>query len=453
MEGTSPIIDVKRFIDEQRFSPYQWGILAVCFLLIAIDAYDALTVGFVVPALMQGWQMDKAVFGPVMSASIVGMAVGAMISGPLYDRSTPKTVMVVSMVMFGLCSFGSIFSETPLSLGIWRLLTGLGIGAAVPGVNTLMFEYAPTRRSSLVINTIACGGMLGAAACGVAAGLLVPTYGWKCLFVVGAVLPIVLALVVHFYMPEPLRFMVMRNWPAERIAAVLRRVAPRHDFNGARFVVTEEQAEDRKSGMGVLLSRRLRTGTLMLWLAYFSGTFAYYLLMGWLPTLLQEAGASLRNATLATSVLSVGGIAGALCFGWLMDRLDRNTVIALAFVVGGASIWTLGRQAGQPELLPVILFIAGAGLSGAMFSLPGLAAAYYPTNGRSAGIAWMYGIGRIGGILGPVAGGMLLHATGSAGFYAVATATILLPGFALWIKRRAASRNAGADGVGVMRDA
>lgn len=422
--------------------------------MIAIDAYDALTVGFVVPALMQAWHMDKAVFGPVMSASIVGMAVGAIISGPLYDRSTPKTVMVVSMIMFGLCSLGSIFSETPLSLGIWRLLTGLGIGAAVPGVNTLMYEYAPSRRSSLVINTIACGGMLGAAACGVAAGLLVPQYGWKCLFVVGAVLPIMLALVVHFAMPEPLRFMVMRNWPAERITAVLRRVAPKHDFNGARFVVAEEQAEDRKSGMGVLLSRRLRTGTLMLWLAYFSGTFAYYLLMGWLPTLLQEAGASLRHATLATSVLSVGGIAGALCFGWLMDRFDRNTVIALAFAAGGASIWTLGHQAGNPELLPVILFIAGAGLSGAMFSLPGLAAAYYPTNGRSAGIAWMYGVGRLGGILGPVAGGMLLHTSGGAAtFYAVVTATILVPGFALWIKRRATSRNADVEGVGVMRDA
>ena len=451
--GTSQNIDVKRFIDEQRFSPYQWGILAVCFLLIAIDAYDALAVGFVVPALMQAWHMEKAVFGPVMSASIVGMAVGAMISGPLYDRSTPKTVMVVSMIMFGLCSLGSIFSESPLSLGIWRLLTGLGIGAAVPGVNTLIFEYSPTRRSSLVINTIACGGMLGAAACGVAAGLLVPAYGWKCLFVVGAVLPIVLALVLHFTMPEPLRFMVMRNWPAERIAAVLRHVAPKHDFNGARFVVTEEQVADRKSGMGVLLSPRLRTGTLMLWLTYFSGTFAYYLLMGWLPTLLQEAGASLRDATLATSVLSVGGIAGALCFGWLMDRFDRNTVIALAFVLGGASIWTLGHQAGHLALLPLILFIAGAGLSGAMFSVPGLAAAFYPTNGRSAGIAWMYGIGRLGGILGPVAGGMLLRSFGGPGFYAAVTATILLPAVALWIKRQASSRHASIDAVATMREA
>ncbi|MEM5429268.1 MFS transporter [Cupriavidus oxalaticus] len=445
-------IDVKRFIDARRFSPYQWGILAVCFLMIAIDAYDALTVGFVIPALMEAWHMEKSVFGPVMSASIVGMALGAMLSGPLYDRSTPKTVMVVSMVMFGLCSFASIFAETPLTLGIWRLLTGLGIGAAVPGANTLMFEYAPTRRSSLVINTIACGGMLGAAGCGVAAALLVPSFGWESLFVVGAVLPIALALVAHFAMPEPVRFMVLRDWPAERIAAVLRRIDPAQRFEGVRFVFTEAHAADQQSGMGVLLSRRLRTGTLMLWLAYFSGTFAYYLLMSWLPTLIQEAGASLRQATLSTSLLSVGGIAGAFCFGWLMDRFDRNTVISLAFAVGGASVWALGRLVGHPELLPVILFLTGVGLSGAMFSLPGLAAAFYPTNGRSAGIAWMYGIGRIGGILGPVTGGMLLHGSGGpAVFYAAVTATILIPALALWCKRRATLRLATASGAGEAR--
>src|SRR5262249_17063373 len=157
----------------------------------------------------------------------------------------------------------------------------------------------------------------------IAAGLLVPGYGWKSLFIVGAVLPIALAVIAHLTMPEPLRFMVMRGWPAERIAAVLRRLHPKHNFRSTRFVFTEEQKADHKPGMGVLLSRQLRTGTLMLWISYFSGTFAYYLLMGWLPTMLQEAGSSLRNATLATSLLSAGGIVGAFCFGWLMDRFDR----------------------------------------------------------------------------------------------------------------------------------
>ena len=450
MAGTPPIIDVKRFIDEQRFSPYQWGILAVCFLMIAIDTYDAVAVGFVVPVLMQDWHIGKELFGPVMSASILGMAIGALVSGPLYDRTTPKTVMVLSMILFGLCSLGTTLAETPLALGIWRLLTGIGIGAAVPGATTLVYEYAPARRSALVVNTMACGGMIGAASCAMTAGMLIPAYGWKSLFLVGAVVPIVLALVVLATMPEPLRFMVLREWPAGRIANVLRRIAPGHAFDGARFVFSEEQGADRKSGMAVMLSRRLRTGTLMLWLTYFAGTFAYYLLMGWMPTLVQEAGASLRQATMATSLLSLGGIVGAFGVGWLMDRFERNGVVALAFVVGGVSVWMIGQQTSHPVLLPLFIFLAGVGLNGAMFSMGGLAAMFYPTSGRSSGVAWMYGVGRIGGILGPIVGGMLLRTSaGSGTFFTVVMATVMVPAIALWIKRRAAAR-AEAGGTGAI---
>ncbi len=437
-------IDVKQFIDEQRFSPYQWLILVVCFLTIAVDTYDAFAVGFVVPVLMQAWHLDKAVFGPVMSASILGMAIGALLAGPLFDRTTPKTVMVASMLLFGLCSLGSIFAETPLSLGIWRFLTGLGIGAAVPGATTLVYEYAPARRSALLVNTMACGGMIGAAACGMTAGLLIPAYGWKSLFVVGAVMPIALAVVVHFTVPEPLRFMVLRQWPAERVAAVLRRIAPAHDFEGARFAFSEEQPKGPGSGMVVMLSKPLRAGTLALWLTYFAGTFAYYLLMGWMPTLIQESGATLRQATIATSLLALGGIIGAFLVGWLMDRFERNSVVALAFALGGASVWMIGQQTGSPVWLAASILLAGVGLNGAMFSMGGLAAAFYPTHGRSAGIAWMYGIGRIGGILGPITGGVMLRAGGADVFFTIVAVTVLFPVLALWFKRRATW---GAGGI------
>lgn len=438
MTDSRPIVDVKQLVDAERFSSYQWLILVVCFLTIAVDTYDAFAVGFVVPVLMQQWQVSKEVLGPVMSASILGMAIGALLAGPLFDRATPKTVMVASMVMFGLCSLGSITATSPLSLGIWRLLTGIGIGAAVPGATTLVYEYAPARRSALIVNAMGCGGMLGAALCGLTAGMLIPAYGWKSLFIVGAVLPIALALVVHVFLPEPLRYMVMREWPAQRIIAVLRRIAPTRVFaEGVRFVFSEEQAADRKTGMAVMLSGPLRTGTFMLWATYFAGTFAYYLLMGWMPTLVQESGATLREATLATSLLSLGGIVGAFGVGWLMDRFERNGVVALAFAVGALSVWLVGRQGESNAWLATMIFVAGVGLNGAIFSMGGLAASFYPTSGRSTGIAWMYGMGRIGGILGPIAGGVLLRASsGTDTFYLVVTSMVLLAAMALWVKRQ-----------------
>jgi AAHS family 4-hydroxybenzoate transporter-like MFS transporter len=160
-----------------------------------------------------------------------------------------------------------------------------------------------------------------------------------------------------------------------------------------------------------------------------------------MPTLVQESGASLRQATLATSLLSLGGIVGAFGVGWLMDRFERNGAVALAFVVGGVSVWMIGQQTSHPILLPIFIFFAGVGLNGAMFSMGGLAAMFYPASARSAGVAWMYGVGPIGGILGPITGGVLLRTGGGADMsFTLLMVTVLVPAVALWVKRRAASQ-------------
>jgi AAHS family 4-hydroxybenzoate transporter-like MFS transporter len=131
-----------------------------------------------------------------------------------------------------------------------------------------------------------------------------------------------------------------------------------------------------------------------------------------------------------------------------MDRFERNVVVALAFALGGFSVWLIGQQAAGTALLPATVFIAGIGLNGAMMSMGVLAAAFYPTNGRSTGIAWMYGIGRIGGILGPIVGGVLLRSTsGTYMFYLVVMATVLMAATALWVKRQAASSALRAECV------
>ncbi len=153
---------------------------------------------------------------------------------------------------------------------------------------------------------------------------------------------------------------------------------------------------------------------------------------------------------MATSLLSLGGIVGAFGVGWLMDRFERNGVVALTFVVGGVSVWMIGQQTSHPVLLPLFIFLAGVGLNGAMFSMGGLAAMFYPTSARSSGVAWMYGVGRIGGILGPIAGGMMLRTSAGSGmFFTLVMATVMVPAVALWIKRRAASR-AAADSAGAI---
>ncbi|RJF91852.1 MFS transporter [Noviherbaspirillum saxi] len=448
MTSTSHTLNVQQFIDEQRFTPYQWRILISCFLLVAIDVYDAVAVGFVVPVLAQEWGVSKAAFGPVMSAAVFGLAIGALIAGPLFDRISPKTVIVWSMFMFGVCSIGTMTADSLTSLGIWRLLTGIGLGAALPGAATLMFEYAPARMNALLVNAIGCGALVGATACGLISAALVPTYGWESIFIIGGVFPIVLAVFMLLATPQPLRFMVQRGWPSDRIAAVLRRIAPGKSFDDTRFVLSEEPQTQQQTGVSVVLSKRFRAGTLMLWSSYFFAATAYYLMLGWMPTLIQGTGATLQQATLVTTLLAAGGIIGTFGLGWLMGRFDRDVVIAAAFALGGLGVWIAGHQAGNLAWLAACIFIAGIGISGAIGSMAFLAAAFYPTSGRSTGISWMQGMGRFGGIAGPIAGALMLKENFSFSTVFTIMMGVVLASAAALLVKRAVARHAS---VGVVQ--
>lgn len=428
-------VDVQQFIDHHPFSPYQWRILVTCFLLVAIDIYDNVAVSFVVPVLAQDLGVAKSAFGPVMSASIFGLSLGALAAGPLFERFTPKSVMIGSMWMFGLCSFATVTADSVTSLIAWRFLTGLGLGAAMPATATLMYEYAPRRMGALLVNALCCGGMIGASACGWAAAVLVPAYGWHSVFVLGGVLPIVLALYMMLATPQPLHFMVQHRYPAQAIAAVLRRIAPDAVPDDARFVLASEAPASR-NGVAVVLSKGLRLGTGMLWLGYFFACIAYYLLLGWMPTLFQTIGATWRQSTLMSTLLTIGGIVGTLLFGWLMDRFEKNTVIGVAFALGGVGVWAIGQSAQDLGWVSAGIVLTGIGLSGGMGSMIFLAAAFYPATARSLGVSWMQGIGRFGGILGPILGGVMLRETFSfpAVFNTIA-AVILGAGAAVLVKR------------------
>ncbi|MCV9974091.1 MFS transporter, partial [Burkholderia pseudomallei] len=204
-------------------------------------------------------------------------------------------------VLFGLFSIGCAFTQSVAELAVLRLLTGLGLGAAMPNATTLMAEYAPHAKRSFLVNTMFCGFTLGSSAGGLVAAALIPDHGWRSVFIVGGAAPLVLAALLIALLPESIRFMVLRGAPHERIAAVLRRIAPDATFDGVRFVLPDERGEQRRSGVAVVLSPRYRAGTAMLWLTYFMGLLVYYLMTGWLPTPVRDTGFTVRDAALVTA--------------------------------------------------------------------------------------------------------------------------------------------------------
>ena len=444
------VTDVQALIDSQPFGGYQWVILALCFLIVAIDGFDTAAIGYIAPALVQDWGIPKSSLGPVMSAALFGLAFGAIFAGPMADRVGRKRVLVLSVFFFGACSLATAFAPTLGWLTALRFLTGLGLGAAMPNAVTLTAEFAPQRRRAVLVNTMFCGFPLGSAVGGFVAAAMIPAFGWHSVLLLGGVLPIVLAVLLVLLLPESVRYMVARSYPGAQIASVLARVTGAAVAPGGRFV-TGEPAPAAKSAIGTVLSPGYRLGSFMLWGTYFMGLVIFYLLTSWMPTLMKDAGFSIERASFLTALFPLGGGIGTIAAGWFMDRFNPNKVIALTYAATGVLIYAVGQGTGSQVALGALIFLAGTAMNGAQSSMPSLAAAFYPTQGRATGVAWMLGIGRFGGITGALLGAELLRL--QLGFDAIFT-LLAVPAFlaaiALVVKqlgsRGVAGQEAGAHG-------
>jgi len=392
-------VDVQSFLNEHRFSGFQWMIFGLCFVIVLLDGFDTAAIGFIAPSLIKEWGVTRPALGPVLSAALFGLAAGALSSGPLADWLGRKMLLVASVLVFGLACLGSSFSQSLEQLAALRFLTGLGLGAAMPNAVTLMSEYCPDRLRSTLTNAMFCGFPLGAAFGGFLAAWLIPQFGWRSVLALGGVTPLVLALAMLAMLPESVRFMVARARPVEKIRATLARVSA-SAASAASFSLSESRpSTSGKTGIALVLSRQYLVGSVMLWLTYFMGLVIFYALINWMPILFKDAGVEPRSATLIAALFPLGGC-GAVLFGWLMDRFNGNKIIALGYLITAGLIWLIGQAAGNVGTLVVVVFLGGAFMNTAQSSLPALAAAFYPTAGRATGVSWMLGFGRFGGIAG-----------------------------------------------------
>jgi AAHS family 4-hydroxybenzoate transporter-like MFS transporter len=405
--GTHGVVDVQAFIDGHPVSPLQRLLLFLCFIVIALDGFDTAIIGFIAPAIRAEWGLNVGQLGPLFAAGLFGLMLGAFAVGPLADRHGRKTMLVVSMVVFGAASLASSYSGGLTSLIAFRFLTGLGLGGAMPMTITLASEFCPAARRSSLVTLMFCGFTLGSAMAGLIAAHVLPGFGWRVLLVSGGVAPLVLAPVLGAFLPESVRFLVMRGNAQDHIAAVLRRTAPAADLRGVSFTGA---AASRASPVAQLFSGGLVKGTLLLWLAFFMSLLVVYLMTNWMPTLLQQAsGASMADAARIGAMYQVGGTLGAILVGRLMDRFEPHRVLFASYLAGAAFIVLISLSTDATTLMTLAVFAAGACISGGQVGGNALSAAFYPTAYRATGVAWANGVGRSGSIVGSLLGGVLLE--------------------------------------------
>ncbi len=405
MQGAG--VDIKAFIDARPISAFQWFLVAMCFLVVVADGMDVAIMGFVTPSILQEWDISRPAFGIVISAAPFGLVIGALVAGPSSDRFGRKAVLTVSVLLFGLLTLATAYASSPTEMAVLRLLAGMGMGAAMPNATTLLSEYAPQRRRSLMITVMFTGFNLGSALIGFAAGYLIPLHGWRSVLVLGGAVPLLLVPVLVLFLPESARLLALRGAGSERIAATLGRVTG-HRFPGGETFVSAEPPLQARTPIGVLFSRGFGMTTLSLWVTYFMGLLVIYLLTGWLPTIMKDAGLSIATAANVTAMFQIGGTVGAIAVGWTMDRARPALVIGAAYLGGALCVLALSQLGVLSPALALLVFAAGFCMSGAQTGLNAYAPGCYPTAARATGVSWMLGVGRFGSIVGSSVGGALL---------------------------------------------
>jgi MFS transporter, AAHS family, 4-hydroxybenzoate transporter len=441
-EGASPV-DVADFIDGQPVGRFQLRLLLTCAAVLFLDGFDTQAIGYVAPALAKEWGLTKGALGPVFSAGLFGLMIGALVFGPLADRIGRKKIIILSTLAFGLGALATAFVNDLNTLLAIRFLTGLGLGGAMPNAIAMTSEFNPRRRRATMVMIMFCGFSVGAALGGLLAAALIPQFGWRSVFVVGGVAPLLLVPVLVLRLPESVRFLALTGRANEAVAGLLRSISPGTAFPPAtRFVIHEPQL----TGIPVLhLFGQGRTVvTVLLWVVFFMSLLDIYFLSNWLPTVLNDLGSSVASSAAIGSMLQVGGVVGTFALGSVIDRFSFRA-LALVYLMAVFAVGAIGQLGHSIIFVTMAIFAAGFCIVGGQIAANALAAAYYPTSVRATGVGWALGIGRVGSIVGPLVGGALLTMKWSTGavFMAAAAAALCasLAAFTL-------SRLAGMGGTG-----
>lgn len=428
--------DVAARLDAARLGALHWLVLALTFAVAATDGLDAQIIGFTAPQIAAEFGIGNERLGPVFSAALLGMTAGALLFGTLGDRFGRRRTMIFCVALFGGGTLLTVFAGSVTQLMLLRLVTGLGLGGALPNAVTLVAECAPGRHRPLLVTLMYIGFSVGGLLGGVIAGSLVVEQGWRAMFYVGGGLPLVLSVLLLALLPESPQYLARKAGTGAVLAYLLARIDPAGGY-GPQDRYTLPQATAR-ADLGELFRHRRVRNTVLLWLAFFINLLVLFFLMNWLPKLLVDGGVPLAQAIRVTVMFNIGGVLGALALAWLSARHSPRRMLAAFFALGALAIMAIGLGDGRFAPVAAACFATGLFAGAAQVGLYPLATQVYPSAVRATGVGWAQAWGRIGSIFGPLAGGWL---------------AVLEPPFLLYFLVFGAPLLVAASAIAAMQDA
>jgi MFS transporter, AAHS family, 4-hydroxybenzoate transporter len=408
VDSVSQTLTVSEIIDQRPLGRFQIWIVALCGLVLVLDGFDGQTINFLAPSIAQSTRIPIHSFGPIFSASLVGLMIAAMTTGPIADRCGRKWPVIFSTLSFAAFSVLTARASSFNELLLLRFLTGLGLGGAMPNVVALASEYVPRRLLSVVVTVLFTGMPLGGVICGFLSSVLILTWGWQWVFYIGGIVPFAIALLLITLLPESVQFLAVRGKDPQRVQEILSRVAP--EFPIASANLRGAFGEQQRKGVPVkyLFTEGRTAGTLLLWFPYFMNLLLIYFIGSWLPAMLKEAGMSGSAPVTVATFFSLGGVLACLFEGQLMNRWGARKTLLIEYAAASVFVSALAMIPRFFTLVAAVTFISGFLIIGAQGGLNALSARFYPTSIRSTGVGWALGVGRLGSIVGPLLGGSLL---------------------------------------------
>jgi len=404
------IVDVVALIDSSPISAFQYRVIILCGLIALLDGFDIQAIAFVAPVISRELGIDAVQMGKILSASPIGILLGATMLAPLGDRLGRRPVLLWGFALVGLASLVTAWASTTTEFVVCRLLTGIGLGATMPNVVALTLEFVPTRQRTFLVSLMFCGIPVGGFLGGLAAAAIIPSHGWEPIFFFGGVLPLMICGLLAWLLPESLRYRAAHGESSESLSREASRVVASYTPQQGDVLRFAEGERAINAPWRALFDAAVFRTTLTLWAVFFTNFAVLYLLLSWLPTLLVNAGWTLKGAFAGTSIFMLGGAVGGLILAWLVDRHGARRVLVPSFLVTAAAIAMLGVAGDTLAIIAALAFLAGVGTVGTQSCLNVVAAGSYETRVRSTGVGWALGVGRIGAILSPMAGGFALAA-------------------------------------------
>ncbi|HXC58675.1 MAG TPA: MFS transporter [Steroidobacteraceae bacterium] len=434
------IVYVDELVDRQKLSGRNYFLLAVLMVALLCDGFDLQVVAFAAPRIAKDWSLPPASFLQyVIAANLFGMMIGATMLGNLGDRFGRKRVIVTGTLLYAFTALLCLLAKNPTQLGIIRFFTGLGLGGVLPNVIALAAEVSPTAKRPLLTSIPMIGMSLGSGMPAIVAAWLVPQHGWQSLFVAGCIVPVVVAALIYWKLPESILFLTYRGKNRREIEARARQLDPSLMITpDTQFTLRQKEKKGAsRSSFSELFAGKLAITTPLLWLMFACTLLSVHFLNSWISVILNQAGLSDVQTAFTNGALHWGGTIAAIFTVFLLGRLGLAWALILLVLGFSGCLIIATNGFASATLLTLAVCMAGFGIVGCQGVLNTSAGLIYPVSCRPTGAGAALGIGRVGSLSGPLVGAWVLdlHWPSQSLFYvpllplaiaAIATLTLML---------------------------